>query len=77
MKILQLYLRAVSNQERVIIGSVWYYSLWAVKAEQHAQYTWFLPQTSQEGNEWNTTLWKLKAYGPNIYSYCGTAVFPI
>ena len=22
-------------------------SLWAVWAEQHAQYTWFLPQTSQ------------------------------
>ena len=23
-------------------------SVWAVWAEQHAQYTWFLPQTSQE-----------------------------
>ena len=25
-------------------------SLWAVWAEQHAQNTWFLPKTSQEGN---------------------------
>ena len=27
-----------------------YTSLWAVWEDQHAQYTWFLPQTSQEGN---------------------------
>ena len=32
-----------------------YFSLWAVWAEQHTQYTWFL--TSQEGNEC-----------PNIYT---------
>ena len=25
-------------------------SLWAIWAEQHAQYTWFLPQPSHEGN---------------------------
>ena len=25
--------------------------LWAVLAEQHAQYIWFWPQTSQEGNK--------------------------
>ena len=30
-------------------------SLWEVWAHQHAQYTWFLPQTSQEEKECTTT----------------------
>ena len=30
-------------------------SLWVFREEQHAQYIWFLPQTSQEGNECTTT----------------------
>ena len=34
-------------------------SLWAILAEQHAQYTWFLPQTSQRGTEFTTTKEKL------------------
>ena len=35
---------------------------------QNAQYAWFLPQTSQEGNKCTTTLEKLRAYSPNIYT---------
>ena len=33
----------------------------------YAQYTWFLPQTSQEGNEGTTTKEKLRTYCPDIY----------
>ena len=30
-------------------------SFWAVWAEQHAQYTWFQPQASQEGKKCTST----------------------
>ena len=43
-------------------------SLLDVWAEQNAQYTWFLPQTSQEGNECTTTYLNLRANCPNIYN---------
>ena len=36
------------------------FSLRAIWAEQHAQYTWFLYPTIQEGNKNTTTLEKLK-----------------
>ena len=35
---------------------------------QHAQYTRFLPHTSQEGNKCTTTQEKLRGYCPNIYT---------
>ena len=42
--------------------------LWPVWAEQHAQYTLFLPQTRIEGIKCTTTKEKLRAYCPNIYA---------
>ena len=45
--------------------------LWAVWADQHARYTWFLSHTSQEGNDCTTTKEKLRYDCTNTNTVAG------